>query len=93
MKIKTAPTLIAILVFLVISVFYSTYEAASDGWSKIGFPFPFYIYTSGKVGDFGGDDLINIGFTFSYFIIDLLILGIFVLVFNYLAVRLSWLKK
>ncbi|CAM4374078.1 hypothetical protein SAMN06265348_113224 [Pedobacter westerhofensis] len=87
MKIRKAPTLIAIIVFVIITGFYSTYGASSDNWSKIGFPFPFYIYTEGKVGNLGPRDLIQTGFNPEYFMLDLVILGILVLLFDYLAVK------
>lgn len=87
MTIKKAPTLIAILIFIITTGFYSTYGAASDNWSKIGFPLPFYIYTDGKVGNLGPRGLIDVGFNLGYFLLDLVVLGVFIYVLNYLAVR------
>ena len=55
MRIHTKPTLLAIAVFIVTTVLYSTYEAESDGFDLIGFPLTFNKYT-------GGTQLIHIRF-------------------------------
>ena len=36
-------------VFLLITVITVQYNAASDGWTRYGFPETFYTYTSGKM--------------------------------------------
>lgn len=92
MKIKTAPTLIAIFVFIVITGFYSTYEAPSDGWTEIGFPYPFYIYTGGKI-DPASIGHIDLGFIVRYFLIDLVVLALFIYVSNYIAARYKVVRR
>ena len=90
MSINTKPTLLAIAVFIVITLIYSTFEAESDGFSLIGFPLTFNKYTEGKIdpSDIG---LAHIGFNTSNFLIDMLVLLVFIWGFNFIWIK--YLKK
>ncbi|CAM4377801.1 hypothetical protein SAMN06265348_114130 [Pedobacter westerhofensis] len=92
MNIKTTPILIAILVFISITGFYSTNDAPSDGWTEIGFPYPFYTFTGGKI-DPAAVNEIEMGFILRYFLIDLLVLALFIYVFNYADKTYKIVKK
>lgn len=92
MKIRKKPTLLAIFLFILTTLFYSTYEAESDGFSLIGFPFCFYKYTEGKIVE-AERELAHIGFSAKFFLADLVVLGLFILIVNYIAGRLKPVKK
>ena len=83
MSIYTKPTLLAIAVFIVITLIYSTFEAESDGFTLIGFPLTFNKYTEGKIdpSDIG---LAHIGFNTSNFLLDMLVLVVFIWGFNFI---------
>jgi len=83
MSIHTKPTLLAIAVFIVTTLIYSTFEAESDGFTLIGFPLTFNKYTGGKIdpSDIG---LAHIGFNTSNFLLDMLVLVVFIWGFNFM---------
>lgn len=86
MRIYRKPTLLAIAAIIVITVIYSTYEAESDGFTSIGFPLTFNKYTYGKIdpADIG---LAHIGFNTGNFLLDMLVLAIFIWVFNVIWIK------
>jgi hypothetical protein len=51
MKIKLMPTASILLIFGLFTALTYQNNAASDGFTKIGFPFNFYIYSEGKFSD------------------------------------------
>lgn len=89
MKPKTIPTISAISVYLLLTLFTFENNAASDGFTKLGFPFSFYVYSEGKLTD----PTLASGFGFStkYFLIDLLMLIIFIVLANFIADK--WRKQ
>jgi len=90
MRIHTKPTLLAIAAFIVITLIYSTCEAESDGFSLIGFPLTFNKYTYAKIdpADIG---LAHIGFNTGNFLLDMLVLMVFIWGFNFIWIK--YLKK
>ena len=84
------PTLSAIAAFIVITLIYSTYEVESDGFTSIGFPLTFNKYTYGKIdpADIG---LAHIGFNTGNFLLDMLVLVVFIWGFNFIWIK--YLKK
>ena len=90
MRIYTKPTLLAIAAFIVITLIYSKYEAESDGFSLIGFPLTFNKHTYGKIdpADIG---LAHIGFNTGNFLLDMLVLMVFIWGFNFIWIK--YLKK
>ncbi|WP_025145737.1 hypothetical protein [Pedobacter jeongneungensis] len=89
MKLKTIPTISAISVYLIFTLLTFENNANSDGFTKLGFPFSFYVYSEGKLTD----PTLAYGFGFSvrHFIIDMIILTIFVFLINFVANK--WKKQ
>jgi len=88
MKIKTIPTIATVLIYGLFTLFTFENDAVSDGFTKLGFPFSFYIYSEGKFSD--PNFATSFGFSAQYFIIDLLILLASVFLANFIACK--WLK-
>ena len=86
MSIYIRPTLLAIAVFIVMTMIYSTFEAESDGFTLIGFPLTFNKYTYGKIDPFD-IGLAHIGFDTSNFLLDILVLLVFIWGFNFIWIR------
>jgi len=86
MRIHTKPTLLAVAAFIVITLFYSTFEAESDGYTLIGFPLTFNKYTYGKIdpSDIG---LAHIGFNTGNFLVDILVLVVFIWGLNFIWIK------
>ena len=86
MSIHTKPTLLAIAVFIVATLLNSTYEAESDGFTSTGFPLTFNKHTEGKIdpSDIG---LAHIGFNTSNFLLDILVLIVFIWGFNFIWIK------
>jgi len=84
MKFKFVPTITATLLYLILFWFYYQDEAASDGFTKIGFPF--YLYTNSG-GKFLHGYRPVFGFNALNFLLDLLALAGMVLLTNYLYSR------
>lgn len=91
MKIKLTPTASILLIFALFTALTYENNAASDGFTKIGFPFNFYNYSGGKFSDpaFTSD----FGFSPKYFVADLLILIVFIFLFNFIIEKLNKTKK
>ncbi|TBO41330.1 hypothetical protein [Pedobacter kyonggii] len=77
MKIKLIPTASILLIFGLFTALSYKDNAASDGFTKVGFPFNFYNYAEGKFSDPAYTS--NFGFSTKYFVTDLLILIAFIL--------------
>jgi len=86
MSIHTKPTLLAVAVFTITTLLYSTYEAESDGFTLIGFPLTFNKYTEGKI-DHSDIGLAHIGFNANNFLLDMLVLVVLIWGFNFIWVK------
>lgn len=91
MKIKLIPTASILLFFGLFTALSYKDNAASDGFTEIGFPFSFYNYSEGKFSDPAYTS--NFGFSPKYFVSDLLILIAFILLFNFIIEKLNKTKK
>jgi hypothetical protein len=81
MKLRFLPSIVAVLTYLLcLMVFYQD-EAASDGYTLIGFPFYFYTNSGGK---FEAGYRPHFGFNIINFLLDLFLLCLMLIVFNYL---------
>jgi ABC-type antimicrobial peptide transport system permease subunit len=80
-KFRTLPLILAILVYSI--CFWALYhdEAASDWYTLIGFPLYFYTNSEGK---FEPGHRPHFGFNATNFIIDLAVVFLIIIVFNYL---------
>jgi hypothetical protein len=88
MKIKLIPSIIILLIFALFTALTYEDNAASDGFTKIGFPFNFYLYSAGKLAD---PALISdFGFSLKYFIADMAILVFFIFFGN--LINEKWIK-
>jgi hypothetical protein len=81
MKFRFIPTLIAMLLYLILLWVFFHDEAASDGYTEIGFPFYFYTNSGGK---FFPGYRPTFGFNILNFLLDLFVLAAMVLLANYL---------
>ena len=88
MKIKLVLTAIILLTFGLSTALSYKDNAASDGFTKIGFPFNFYTYSEGKFSD--PASIADFGFSLKYFTVDLLILVVLVFLGNLIAEK--WIK-
>ncbi len=88
MKLKIVPIISAISVYLLLSLLTFENNAASDGFTKLGFPFSFYVYSEGKLTD--SNLASGFGFSIKYFLIDLFILTTFIILVNFAFDK--WLK-
>ncbi|KQM78069.1 hypothetical protein ASE74_15270 [Pedobacter sp. Leaf216] len=80
MKLKLIPTIIMLLIFALLTAISYQDNAASDGFTKIGFPFNFYLYSGGK---FSNPSITSdFGFSTKYFIADLFILILVIVIGN-----------
>ena len=81
MKFKFLSSILAILIYL--GCFFAFYqdEAASDGYTLIGFPLYFYTNSEGK---FEAGHRPYFGFNTLNFFIDLFVFFVMIIVFNYL---------
>lgn len=85
MKIRIIPTVLALIAFVIITLFYSEFSAKADGADLIGFPWHFYRDAPGGVPIDPGVRTWEVSsFYKGYFILDLLAFGIFICLFNYL---------
>lgn len=85
MKIRIIPTVMSLVVFVIITLFYSEFSAKADGADLIGFPWHFYRNNPGGVPIDSGVKTWEVSsFYKGYFILDLLAFGIFAGIFNYL---------
>ena len=80
MKFKFIPIFIATLLYLSLLWIYFHDEAASDGYTEIGFPLYFYTNSGGK---FSPGHRPAFGFNTLYFLLDLFVLFLMILVTNY----------
>jgi len=81
MKRRFVPTIIATLLYLILFWFYYQDEAASDGFTQVGFPFYFYTNSGGK---FLPGYRPAFGFNGFNFLLDLVALFLMILIANYL---------
>jgi hypothetical protein len=84
MKLSFVPTISATLLYLILFWFYYQDEAASDGFTQMGFPFCFYTNSGGK---FLPGYRPAFGFNILLFLLDLLVLFLMILVTNFLYIQ------
>lgn len=89
MKIKTIPTIATGLIYVLFTLFTFENNATSDGFTKLGFPFSFYVYSGGKLTEPGLAS--SFGFSIKYFLIDMLILTIVIVLVNFITDK--WKKE
>ncbi|KIA92940.1 hypothetical protein OC25_14635 [Pedobacter kyungheensis] len=89
MKIKTIPTIATVLIYALFTLLTFENNATSDGFTKLGFPFSFYVYSEGKLTDPGLAS--SFGFSIKYFLIDVLILTIVIVLVNFITDK--WKKE
>ncbi|MBL4675348.1 MAG: hypothetical protein JKY70_03960 [Mucilaginibacter sp.] len=84
---KTKATILGIIIWVILTVVFAKSDAASDGYSLMGFPFYFYTYFSGKQANTVSSgtafkiDLINL-------LADLFFAIAFVLLINFILLRI-----
>jgi len=83
-KLRFVPTIVATLIYLMVLWVSFEDEAASDGFTRFGFPFCFYSNSGGK---FLPGYRPAFGFNPLNFVLDFLILALIIMVANYLYVR------
>lgn len=74
--IKKKAILWGIPIWIIITVAFSTFDAAADGFTSIGFPLHFYTYFEGKSAS---GSFIKHGVILTYFLIDVIALIAFIL--------------
>ena len=82
--IRKEAILIGIVAWIIITLLFSKFDGASDGWTLIGIPWYFYAYTEEKIIIF---NTYREGFDFSSFILDLSSLAVFIYVINFFISR------
>ncbi|SHE86540.1 hypothetical protein [Pedobacter caeni] len=83
MKIKLIRSGILFLIFALFTLFTYEDNAAADGFTKLGFPFPFYLVTGGKLTDAGLKA--EFGFFWEWLVVDIMIGIAFVIFGNFVA--------
>lgn len=89
MKQKTILIISAISVYILFTLLTFENNATSDGFTKLGFPFSFYVYSEGKLTD--PELASSFGFSIKYFLIDVLILTIVIVLVNFITDK--WQKE
>ena len=73
----------AVSIFALFTLITFENNATSDGFTKVGFPFNFYIYSEGKLTNpaFAA----SFGFSVKFFVIDLFLLVAFIFIVNFIV--------
>ncbi|WP_454800953.1 hypothetical protein [Mucilaginibacter phyllosphaerae] len=86
---KIKATLLGVLIWVIITIIYSSFDANNNQHHSIGFPFPFYNYFAGNPGN---SDVVAGGVAFSIdfisLILDLFFAAVFIFLLNLILVRL-----
>ncbi|CAM4374382.1 hypothetical protein SAMN06265348_113226 [Pedobacter westerhofensis] len=79
------------LIFIALTIWLSENNVLADGYLKYGIPFNFYAYSEAKSDD--PNFYTSQGFYPKYLFLDLLVLLILIVMVNYLAVKLKFIRK
>jgi hypothetical protein len=86
---KIKATLLGILIWVVITIIYSSFGPNTNDYHSVGFPFHFYNYFAGNPGN---SDVVSGGIAFSIdfisLILDLFFAVVFIVLLNLILLRL-----